>query len=138
MNLARSRSEEARLVERAKIVRACLDGKRNDEVSRELGVRPNTVGLWRKRFAAIGVAAAARVGRVGCDLVQCRHSLPFETEYRLIRVDQSPRRLSLQCTRCNRRMPSFDNLSSLNDVFPSAEHQQADSRLCTISDRGFG
>jgi transposase len=56
MNLARSRTEEARLVERAKIVLACLDGKRNDEVSRELGVRPNTVGLWRKRFAAGGVA----------------------------------------------------------------------------------
>jgi transposase len=56
MNLARSRTEEARLVERAKIVLACLDGKRNDEVSRELGVRPNTVGLWRKRFAARGIA----------------------------------------------------------------------------------
>jgi hypothetical protein len=35
-------------------------------------------------------------------------------------------------------MPSFDNLASLNDVSPSAEHQQADCRLCTISDRGFG
>jgi hypothetical protein len=52
MNLARSRTEETRLVERARIILACLDGKRNDEVSRELGVRPNTVGLWRQRFAA--------------------------------------------------------------------------------------
>src|SRR6202011_4726809 len=42
MSLARSRTEQARLVERAKIILACLDGKRNDEVSRELGVRPNT------------------------------------------------------------------------------------------------
>src|ERR1700751_1939979 len=56
MNLARSRTEEARLVERAKIVLACLEGKRNDQVSRELGVRANTVGLWRKRFAAQGIA----------------------------------------------------------------------------------
>jgi transposase len=56
MNLARSRTAEARLVERAKIVLACLDGKRNDEVSGELGVRANTVGLWRKRFAARGIA----------------------------------------------------------------------------------
>ncbi len=56
MTLARSRTEEARLVERAKIVLACLEGKRNDAVGRELGVRPNTVGLWRKRFAAAGVA----------------------------------------------------------------------------------
>ena len=56
INLARSRTGEARLVERAKIVLACLEGKRNDEVSRELGVRPNTVGLWRQRFAARGIA----------------------------------------------------------------------------------
>src|SRR5258708_12764712 len=52
MALARSRTEEARLVERAKIVLACLEGKRNDAVGREFGVRPNTVGLWGKRFAA--------------------------------------------------------------------------------------
>ena len=56
MALARSRTEEARLVERAKIVLACLEGKRNDAVGRELGVRPNTVGQWRKRFAAAGLA----------------------------------------------------------------------------------
>jgi len=52
-------TEQARLVERAKIILACLDGKRNDEVSRELGVRPNTVGVWRKRFAARGIAGGA-------------------------------------------------------------------------------
>src|SRR6201984_2872802 len=65
MNLARSRSAEARLVERAKIILACLDGKRNDAVSRELGVRPNTVGLWRKRFAARGMAGLRDQPRPG-------------------------------------------------------------------------
>jgi transposase len=65
MNLARSRSAEARLVERAKIILACLDGKRNDEVSRELGVRPNTVGLWRQRFAARGMAGLRDQPRPG-------------------------------------------------------------------------
>jgi transposase len=65
MNLARSRTEEARMVERAKIVLACLQGKRNDEVSRELGVRPNTVGLWRKRFAARGLAGLRDQPRPG-------------------------------------------------------------------------
>jgi transposase len=65
MNLARSRSEEARLVERAKIILACLDGKRNDEVSREVGVRPNTVGLWRKRFAVGGMAGLRDQPRPG-------------------------------------------------------------------------
>jgi transposase len=65
MNLARSRTEEARLVERAKIVLACLEGERNDEVSRELGVRPNTVGLWRQRFAARGIAGLQDQPRPG-------------------------------------------------------------------------
>src|ERR1700730_1227557 len=65
MNLARSRTAEARLVERAKIILACLDGKRNDEVSHELGVRPNTVGLWRKRVAARGMAGLRSQPRRG-------------------------------------------------------------------------
>jgi transposase len=63
--LAHSRTAEARLVERARIVLACLDGKRNDEVSHALGVRPNTVGLWRKRFAAGGVAGLRDRARPG-------------------------------------------------------------------------
>ena len=53
------------MVERARIVLACLDGKRNDEVGRVLGVRPNTVGLWRKRFAADGVAGLRDRARPG-------------------------------------------------------------------------
>jgi transposase len=65
MALARSRTEEARLVERAKIVLGCLDGKRNDVVGRELGVRPNTVGLWRQRFAAGGLAGLRDRARPG-------------------------------------------------------------------------
>jgi transposase len=65
MVLARSRTEEARLVERAKIVLACLEGKRNDAVGRELGVRPNTVGLWRKRFAASGLSGLRDRARPG-------------------------------------------------------------------------
>src|SRR5258708_1231131 len=63
--VARSRTEEARLVERAKIVLACLEGKRNDAVGREFGVRPNTVGLWRKRFAAAGLAGLRDRARPG-------------------------------------------------------------------------
>src|SRR5467141_3580095 len=65
MALARSRTEEARLVERAKIVLACLEGKRNDAVGCEFGVRPNTVGLWRKRFAATGLAGLRDRARPG-------------------------------------------------------------------------
>ena len=65
INLARSRSAEARLVERARIVLACLDGKRNTDVAHALGVRPNTVGLWRTRFAAQGVAGLRDQPRPG-------------------------------------------------------------------------
>jgi transposase len=63
--LARSRTAEARMVERARIVLACLEGKRNDMVGEQLGVRPNTVGLWRKRFAAHGIAGLRDRARPG-------------------------------------------------------------------------
>ena len=55
--LSRSRSGEVRLVERARIVLACLQGRRNDELAREMNVRPNTVGRWRSRFAGLPPAA---------------------------------------------------------------------------------
>ena len=54
--LSRSRSGEVRMAERARIVLACLSGRRNDEVASEVGVRPNTVGVWRRRFAERGIA----------------------------------------------------------------------------------
>jgi len=63
--LSRSRSGEVRLAERARIVLACLQGRRNDEVAREIGVRPNTVGQWRRRFAAHGLAGLRDEPRSG-------------------------------------------------------------------------
>ncbi len=39
-----------------KIVLGCLEGKCNDAVGRELGMRPNTVGVWRGGYAAAGSA----------------------------------------------------------------------------------
>jgi transposase len=54
--LSRSRTEEARLVERAKIILACMSGKRNDVIALEHKTLPATVGVWRKRFAAEGLA----------------------------------------------------------------------------------
>ena len=63
--LSRSRSDEVRLAERARIVLACLQGKRNDEVGREVGVRPNTVGVWRQRFAARGLQGLRDEPRTG-------------------------------------------------------------------------
>jgi len=63
--LSRSRTDEARLVERAQIILACLSGKRNDEVAREHNTQPGTVGVWRKRFAAKGLAGLYDKARPG-------------------------------------------------------------------------
>jgi len=53
--LAASRTDEARLVERAKMVMGCLEGKPVVQTARALGVRSNTVIEWRNRFVALGV-----------------------------------------------------------------------------------
>lgn len=53
--LSSSRTEEARIVERAKMVLGCIEGKAIVEVAREVGVRPNTVIQWRERFSRDGV-----------------------------------------------------------------------------------
>jgi transposase len=53
--LARSRTEEARMVERAKIILKCLDGERVHEIAMDLKVRPNTVIEWRRRFEKDGI-----------------------------------------------------------------------------------
>lgn len=63
--LSRSRSGEVRMAERARIVLACLQGKRNAEVAHDIGVRPNTVGQWRRRFAERGMAGLRDAPRPG-------------------------------------------------------------------------
>ncbi len=44
---------------RARIVLACAEGRRNWEVARELDVSTHTVGKWRRRFVAQGLAGLA-------------------------------------------------------------------------------
>ena len=53
---AASRTMEARLVERARIVLGCLEGKPVNDIAKSLNVRPNTVIDWRRRFEAEGIA----------------------------------------------------------------------------------
>jgi transposase len=64
---SKSRSTEARLVERARIVLLAAEGRDNKEIAAELGVTRATVGRWRDRFAGQGVAGiekdAPRGGR---------------------------------------------------------------------------
>jgi transposase len=64
---SRGRSTEARIVERARIVLLAAEGRENRDIASELEVTRATVGRWRDRFAARGVAGiekdAPRGGR---------------------------------------------------------------------------
>lgn len=63
--IARSRSAEARLVERARIILKCLDGKQLQQVVKELEITVPTVRKWRRRFAQGGLAALHDEARSG-------------------------------------------------------------------------
>jgi transposase len=54
--MSRSRTEELRIVERSRIVLACLEGKEIQQVAREVGASVPTVSKWRRRFAQQGLA----------------------------------------------------------------------------------
>ncbi len=62
---ARSRTEPARLVERAQIIRRAHEGQPVRMVAREMGVGAGTVRLWVKRFNAAGVDGLVDEPRVG-------------------------------------------------------------------------
>lgn len=52
---SRSRTEEVRRVERARIILSCLQGKENRQVAREVGTSIPTVSKWRRRFSQHGL-----------------------------------------------------------------------------------
>src|ERR1700736_6602995 len=53
--LTKSRTAEARTVERARIILACLEGKEIQQVARELRVSVPSVSKWRQRFSLWGL-----------------------------------------------------------------------------------
>src|SRR5450759_4307684 len=59
------RTEEVRLVERARIILSRLDGKEIQQVARELRVSIPTVTKWSKRFALWGVRGLGDEPRPG-------------------------------------------------------------------------
>src|SRR5271168_4590542 len=63
--MSRSRKEETRMVERARIVLACLEGKEIQQVAQQTGASIPTVSKWRKRFAERGVAGLRDQPRSG-------------------------------------------------------------------------
>lgn len=85
IRLSKSRTDEARMVERAKIVLGCLAGKRNDMVASELGIRSGTVGAWRKRFAREGIAGLSDRARPGKP-----PTYPADLKQRLLRQLEEP------------------------------------------------
>lgn len=64
---ARGRRTPVRLMQRAKIVLLAAEGKMNKDIAAALGIMPNTVVRWRRRFADGGLTAiekdAPRGGR---------------------------------------------------------------------------
>jgi transposase len=63
--VAKSQTAEARAVERARIILACLEGKEIQQVAQELGVSIPTVTKWRKRFALWGLRGLQDQARPG-------------------------------------------------------------------------
>ena len=53
--ISKSRNEELRIVERAQIILASLEGKEIQQMARELGLSIPTVDKWRRRFSLFGL-----------------------------------------------------------------------------------
>jgi transposase len=68
MALSKGRVAESRMVERARIILACLEGKETGQVANELRVSVVTVSKWRSRFALFGIR--------GCKITRARASHP--------------------------------------------------------------
>jgi transposase len=63
--MIKSQTSEARTVERARIVLACLEGKEIQQVARELRVSVPTVSKWRHRFSLWGLRGLRDQSRPG-------------------------------------------------------------------------
>jgi Winged helix-turn helix len=63
--IVRRRTAEHRMVLRAQIVLAAADGEENLSIAERLGVAPNTVIKWRKRFFEEGMTGLADRKRCG-------------------------------------------------------------------------
>src|SRR5712664_1603104 len=62
---SQSRTEEARLVERAKIIRLASEGHRVPEIAGAVGLDEKTVRKWLKRFAEYGLDGLEDAPRSG-------------------------------------------------------------------------
>src|SRR5579863_2444016 len=65
MALMNSRTAEARAVDRARIILACLEGKEIQQVARDLRVSVPSVSKWRRRFSLWGLRGLQDRSRPG-------------------------------------------------------------------------
>src|ERR1700675_174669 len=65
VTITKSRTAEARAVERARIILACLEGKEIQQVARELRVSVSSVSKWRRRFSLWGLRGLRDQSRPG-------------------------------------------------------------------------
>lgn len=62
---ARSRTEPHQRVRRARLILAAARGESNEEIAHETGMSRQTVGMWRQRFQAEGLAGLEERARPG-------------------------------------------------------------------------
>jgi len=86
MALARSRTNEARLVERAQMIQSLLDGASVNEAAAKAHTRPNTVIVWRDRFCQAGVEGLYDRPRSGKPV---RYGVEFRNRL-LARLEKKP------------------------------------------------
>src|SRR5580704_5899262 len=84
--LTKSRTAEARAVERARIILSSLEGKEIQHVARELKVSVPTVSKWRERFSVFGLRGLYDQSRPGKPV---RYDTAFRNRV-LATLEQSP------------------------------------------------
>src|SRR5207237_379832 len=84
--ISKSRTEEARAVERARIILACLEGEESQQVAQDLGVSIPTVSKWRRRFSLRGLRGLQDQHRSGKPVI---YDVAFRNRV-LALLEQSP------------------------------------------------
>jgi transposase len=84
--IGKSQTEEARMVHRARIILACLQGKEIQQVARELHASIPTVSKWRRRFARQGLEGLRDRPRPG---KPAKYGTPFRDRV-LALLEQTP------------------------------------------------
>jgi putative transposase len=75
---SRGRKIAVRQAQRAEIILQAAEGKSNQEIAAQLGVKVHTVGRWRNRFAELGIVGI--VGVIAKDLPRGGRSRQPESE----------------------------------------------------------